>query len=323
MKSLIHLALQPKRLPENSVERLRAIDGSREIFASEDRAEIEARLDDIEIAAGDFPPDLAVRASNLKWMQLWSAGADWLQTLPEARSKDFLLTTTSGMHVGQMAEHLFALILAWGRKLPDAFDAQRRGEWHRPHRPALLSLAGKTMLIVGFGAIGEGVARAAAAFGMRVVGVVRTPRSGPERTDGVRLALMAELPALMGEADIVVNILPYTQETRGLFGKELFGRMKKTALFANIGRGPTVNEAELIAALESKTIAGALLDVMETEPLPSDSPLWKRNDVILTAHYAGFHPEYDRIAFDIFLDNFERFAKGKALLNLVDKNRGY
>jgi len=301
---------------------MRAIDGARGILAPENRAEIEARLPEIEIAAGDFPPDLVARCPRLRWMQTWSAGTDWLQAFPETAKMPFALTSTSGMHVSQMNEHLFGMILSWARKLPAASAAQSRREWYRPHRPEIFSLEGKKMLIVGFGAIGEGTARVARAFGMKVVGVTRTARTEP-RADGVELGILADLPSLVADADIVVDILPYTADTRHLFAAELFSAMKEGALFANIGRGGTVDEAALEAALASGHLCGAVLDVMEQEPLPSASPLWDRADTLLTAHYAGFHPEYDRIAFDIFIDNLGRFVKGEPLRNLVDKSLGY
>jgi phosphoglycerate dehydrogenase-like enzyme len=187
----------------------------------------------------------------------------------------------------------------------------------------MVELAGKTMLILGFGAIGEETARLARAFGMSVIGVRRSARSEEQRTDGVRIAAFGDLPGLLKEADIVVNILPFTHETRGLVDRTFLSRMKKTALYANIGRGGTTVEADLAEALRDGRIAGAVLDVTEEEPLAGDSPLWAMENVIVTAHYAGFHPRYDEIAFGIFLDNLSRYVSGKPLKNLVNKSLGY
>ncbi|MFA6507505.1 MAG: D-2-hydroxyacid dehydrogenase [Treponemataceae bacterium] len=322
-KGIILLALKPHRLPADAQARIKAIDGTRTLFASDDRKEIEARLSDTEIAGGDFPPDLIPRLNALRWYQSWSAGTDWLQKFPETKVQPFILTSTSGMHATQMNEHLFGLILSWCKKFPAAFAAQSRKEWYRPQTSQLCELTGKTMLILGLGAIGEQTATIARAFGMSVIGVRRSPRKDEKRTDNVRIALFDELPALLPLADVVVNILPYTSKTRDLINRDYFTRMKKTALFANIGRGGTVNEMDLTAALEENLIAGAVLDVTAVEPLPTDSPLWKRENVIITAHYAGNHSQYDQIAFDIFLENLARFTRGEMLVNVVDKNLGY
>ncbi len=324
MNGLIVLALGPRRIPPDGLKRIAEIDGTREVFASGDRKEIEARLADVEIAAGDFPPELLAAAPKLRWYQAWSAGADFLQKFPETKDAPFLLTSTSGMHLEQMNEHLFGLLLAWCRKFPLAFAAQSRKEWYRPRGHfEMVALSGKTMLILGFGAIGEHTARIARAFGMEVIGVRRTERPGEARSDGVRIGTLDQLPSLLPQADIVVNILPMTQDTREMADVAFFSRMKPTALFANIGRGGTVNEADLVAALAGGAIAGAVLDVTAVEPLPPESPLWTRENVIITGHYAGFHPRYDEIAFGIFLDNLSRFAAGNPLLNLVDKRLGY
>jgi phosphoglycerate dehydrogenase-like enzyme len=323
-KRLILLALKSSRVPADARERIASIDGSREFFPCDDKKEIEARISEIEIAAGDFPPDLIAKAPNLRWLQLWSAGADWLQKHPESKKPDYILTTTSGIHARQMNEHLFGMILAWCRNFPRAFAAQTRREWYRPGSYGeTAELSGKTMLVIGFGSIGEQTARIAAAFGLSVIGVRRNARPEEKRVDGVRTAALSDLPDLLPAADIVVNILPLTQDTRGMFDGNLFSRMKSSALYANIGRGGTTNEADLNEAVEKGTIAGAILDVTEEEPLSPSSPLWEKENVIITGHYAGFHPRYDAMAFDIFLDNLSRFVSGRPLANVVDKGLGY
>jgi phosphoglycerate dehydrogenase-like enzyme len=128
---------------------------------------------------------------------------------------------------------------------------------------------------------------------------------------------------VLPEADVVVDVLPYTQETRYLMAEKTFAAMKKTALFANIGRGPTVDEAALAEAVRGGTIAGAVLDVTETEPLPPESPLWDIPGIIITPHYSGSHPQYDEMVFELFLDNLRRYRRGEGLRNIVDKELGY
>jgi phosphoglycerate dehydrogenase-like enzyme len=262
---------------------------------------------------------------NLKWLQLWSAGADFLLRFPEARQLPFQLTTASGIHRQQLSEHLFALLLAWNRCLPAALEAQKRREWLFIKDNRLAVLAGKTMLILGYGDIGKNIARVALSFGMNVTGLRRS--AGGQKSEpgleAVRIESAARLKGLLGEADYVVNILPSTAETRHIIGGAEFALMKNSALYINLGRGATTDEAALFEALRAKKIAGALIDVFETEPLPPASPLWELDNIIITGHYAGCHPGYTRMAMDIALENLERYNHGEPLKNLVDKELGY
>ncbi len=291
------------------------------LLVSDDRAEIEAVLDRIEVAARRLPHDLLLQAENLHWYQQWGAGADWLARYPQAVAMDFVLTNASGVHPIQITEHIFALLLAFARGLPRAVQSQAQREWDRAEGGNIFELYGKTMLLVGVGAIGERTAEVAAAMGMRVLGIRRHASEpaphveamyGPDR-------LLDLLPG----ADFVVLTVPLTAETRGMFGRREFQAMKPTTYIVNIGRGGTIDETALVEAINSGQIAGAGLDVFETEPLPADSPLWTTPNVIVTAHYAGRTPRYEERARAIFLDNLERYAAGQPLRNVVDKKLGY
>ncbi|MDR1931433.1 MAG: D-2-hydroxyacid dehydrogenase [Spirochaetales bacterium] len=319
----IVLFLSGRRVPRDAEKRIAECSGGGNILITNSRAEAEELLDTIEVAAGDFPQDLIPRAAALKWFQQWYAGADWLQRYPLARAQPFVLTNASGVHGPQMAEHLFGLLIAWYRHFPEIFAAQKQHEWKRDvlHKAELLY--GNTLLILGFGSVGEEVAKIAAAFGMRVTGVRRSPPSGPPPPGVEKIVDFKRLHEVLPEADVVVDILPYTQETRHLMGEKTFAAMKKTAVFANIGRGVTVDEEALVRAVRGGIIAGAVLDVTETEPLPPESPLWDVPGIIITPHYSGSHPRYDEIVFDLFLDNLGRYVKGEPLLNSVDKELGY
>jgi phosphoglycerate dehydrogenase-like enzyme len=156
---------------------------------------------------------------------------------------------------------------------------------------------------------------------MKVIGL----RNRPEKSEAgeVRVESAARLRNLLPQADHVVNILPATADTAGLFGAAEFALMKKTALYINVGRGTTTDETALIEALKTGRIAGALLDVTAKEPLPPDSPLWDLPNVLLTGHYGGMHPDYSRLALDVALDNLRRYIRGDPLKNLVDKRAGY
>jgi phosphoglycerate dehydrogenase-like enzyme len=305
------------------VEKIRAGGDGREVVITPEKKDVEPLVDKIEIGFGDVPFSLVSRMPRLQWVQLWSAGADWLQRYPELKGLPFKLTTTSGMHRQQITEHVFGMLLAWNRRLPQAFACQSRREWRKIPLEELSVLEGKTMLILGYGAIGAGIAQAALVFGMPVIGIRRSGPPVPREEGGVTVVSVSKLPDQLPLADVVVNILPLTEETRHSFGAAEFAAMKKTALYVNVGRGPTTDQDALLEALKSRAIAGALLDVTEPEPLPKDSPLWDPDNLILTGHYAGFHPNYDALALKIALDNLGRYVRGEPLVNLVDKSAGY
>ncbi|GHV41221.1 3-phosphoglycerate dehydrogenase [Spirochaetia bacterium] len=321
-KEIILVSLSPERLPPNAVERLQAAGEGRKVLVTLDNAEVEQALDRIEIAIGDIPVELLSRMPRLRWVQLWSAGADRFQGFPELKEKPFVITTTSGIHGQQIAEHTFAMLLSWNRNFPAAFAARKNHEWLQISGSQTSTLQGKAMLILGYGAIGEAIARIALAFGMKVTGLRRTLSKGGA-IPGVTLKSSDKLRELLPSADHVVNILPSTPDTYHLFGAVEFNLMKRTALYINVGRGATTDEAALIDALKSKRIAGALLDVTEMEPLPAGSPLWALDNVILSAHYAGMHPDYGALALEVALENLDRYIHSRALRNVVDKNAGY
>jgi phosphoglycerate dehydrogenase-like enzyme len=205
--------------------------------------------------------------------------------------------------------------------LPAAVRAQDRHAWQAPKRDQLFELAGKTMLLVGVGAIGERTAMIAAALGMRVLGIRRNPAGD---LPGVEAIYGSDrLHDLLPEADCVVLTVPLSHATQGMIGERELRAMKPTSYLINIGRGGTIQQPALIQALREGWIAGAGLDVFDQEPLPATSPLWELDNVIMTAHYAGLTPEYDQRALAIFLDNLKRYQAGEPLQNVVDKAAGY
>jgi phosphoglycerate dehydrogenase-like enzyme len=334
-KKIILLSLAPIRLMPEFREQLEAAGDGREVLISTESTEIEPFLDRIEIGMGDIPFALIPRMPDFKWWQLWAAGADVLQRLPELKELPFRMCTTSGIHGQQMSEHLFAMLLGWNRRMREACDAQRKHQWLFVEDRQLSVLEGKTMLILGYGKIGWTIARVSLKFGMKVIGLRRNPpprqeieaplRYFAEARDahGVRLEPSSKLPEFLPQTDYVVNILPSTPDTRQCFGAAEFGLMRSNALYINLGRGATTCEAALIDALQKKRIAGALLDVTESEPLAKESPLWDMDNVIITCHYAGCRPGYSRMAMEVALENLEHYKRGEPLINLVDKNKGY
>ena len=289
----------------------------REIVHTTDRSEIDKLIDRIEICLGFGPWDLLAKMPRLGWFQCWGAGVDGLVANPELKDKPIKITNTSGIHVEQLTEHIFAMILAFTRKFQILYAAQKKHEWLDLEAPVI---AGKTMLILGYGTIGEQCAKVALGFNMKVIGLRRHPS---ENSSEIQIETADKLHTLLSEADYVVNILPFTQDTRNLISKKEFSLMKKSAVYVNVGRGPTTDEAALVDALQSGQIAGALLDVTVQEPLPKDSPLWDMDNVIITPHCAGWRPDYTSMAMDITLENLGRYNRGEALINQIDKKAGY
>jgi phosphoglycerate dehydrogenase-like enzyme len=291
------------------------------VLVTQDRALIQASLDQVEIAAGGPLGELLERMPHLRWYQQWAAGADWLARYPGAVVADFVLTTASGVHAVPISEHVVALMLAWVRRLNEAVLRQAQREWQAPTGESLGELYESTLLVVGAGAIGERVARLGDALGMRVLAIRHNPDRpvagaavvyGPER-------LLEALP----QADFVVLAAPLTAATRGMIGPAELGVMKRSAFLVNIGRGGLIQQDALVRALAEGQIGGAGLDVFDPEPLPADSPLWAMPNVIITAHYSGATPCYHKRAMVIFLDNLRRYRDRQPLRNQVDKPVGY
>ncbi len=321
MKTLL-FNFEPGVIPEAELDRVRAAAPDMRLRVTRDRDEIAGFLDEIEIAANGLPRDLLSQARNLHWVQQWSAGVDWLLRHPEIAELDFVLTNVSGIHAIPVSEHILAFLLAFGRGFHHALRAQVCHEWFSyEQQKDIFELAGQTMVLVGVGAIGRRTAKLATALGMRVLGVRRDPTVGVPGVGAMHGP--DQLLDLLPEADFLVLVVPLTHETQGMIGERELRAMKPTAHVVNVGRGGLIQEDVLIQALREGWIAGAGLDVFETEPLPEDSPLWEMDNVIITAHYGGANPYYTERAMEIFLDNLQRYHSGKPLHNVVDKRIGY
>jgi phosphoglycerate dehydrogenase-like enzyme len=256
--------------------------------------------------------------SRLRWVQNWGAGVDRIPL--DALSKaGVLLTNASGVHPNPISETVLAMMLGLTRMLPFAMSNQLQRKWKTPGQ--LGEMHGKTVGILGVGAIGTEVARLCKAFGMKVLGVKRT-LAASEFVD--RMLTMDGLHELLRESDYVVVTLPLTPDTKHVIGRSQFQLMKPSAYYINIGRGGTTDEAALIEALRSGTIAGAGLDVFEVEPLPESSPLWEMDNVIVTPHNSGSTVYYNDRATNIFLSNLQDYVEGrKPQQNKVDMENQY
>ncbi|MCX6539817.1 MAG: D-2-hydroxyacid dehydrogenase [Acidobacteria bacterium] len=266
-------------------------------------------------------PQAFAVAHRLRWVHSSAAGVGSM-LFPAMLASKVVMTNSRGMSAASVAEHTIALILAALRRIPETIRAQDGRRWIQTELSGLPTLDGQTLGIVGLGAIGCRVARIGAAIGMKVIGTRReTDWPVP---DGVAEALApSDLSRLLEQSDVVVLSAPLTAETRGLIGAPELAQMKRTAWLVNVARGKLVQEAALIEALRSGTIAGAALDVFEHEPLGPASSLWAMPNVLVTPHVAGFCGDYWEAATDLFSDNLRRFLAGQPLVNLVDKGAGY
>lgn len=254
----------------------------------------------------------------VKWVQTWSAGVDKMP-FDRLEHKQVLLTSANGVHTVPISEQIFGYMLSFSRNFHQAIRNQSKQTWDTSG--TFTELKGKTIAIVGVGNIGQETARLAQAFGMQTIGVRRSGKS----TDYIEhMYTMDKLDEALVNADYVINILPLTDETEKLFNQERFAAMKESAIFINVGRGPTVDTDALFYALEHKVIAGAGLDVFDPEPLPEDHPLWNMEQVIITPHIAGSNEHYTERVLEIFLTNLEAYQAGKTLpINLVDYGKKY
>lgn len=327
-------------LDEGQINRLRAIDPEVEVCSEwamspdEFRKLVDARTD--VVYSFRLPEDLIELAPDLQWIQLLSAGSEHLEGNPVQQTRT-RVTTVSGVHATPIAEYVVATILALYRQLPRAYQAQSRREWIDQNEFTRTSreLRGRTVGILGYGAIGREVARLVQPFGVTILAMKRDP--SVRTASGYTVAGTGDpegsLPDeyfdhggvhdLLARSDVVVVALPSTPDTRGLLDAAALGAMKSGSYLINIARGDIVDERALIAALKAKTLAGAALDVFEEEPLPKENELWGLENVIVTPHISGASRPYLRRCFEVLVENFRRFVEGEPLINQVDPKRGY
>ncbi|WP_143537937.1 MULTISPECIES: D-2-hydroxyacid dehydrogenase [unclassified Rhodococcus (in: high G+C Gram-positive bacteria)] len=256
-------------------------------------------------------------AENLRWIHASSAGVDRLLD-PVLRESPWMLTNSGGILDRAIAEYVAAGILASVKKLPRALARQRDRVWE--HR-ASSGIHGRAALVVGPGSIGREIGRVLGALGMRVDASATSERSGDSEFGRIRD--VRQLPTYAGEYDVIVLATPLTDATRGLLDAEVLSAMRSDAGLVNIARGPVVDERALCDALAAGGIGWAVLDVFEVEPLPDTSPLWGMENVILTAHLAGDADDFAERLWALFEDNLQRYVRGSALVNVVDKQAGY
>ena len=262
--------------------------------------------------------DAARRCTRLRWVQTLSAGPD--NVVGAGFGAGVVITGGVGLHDKPVAEHALALILALVRELPAAALAQERHEWSRslggprPLHPGgrITTLLDARVLVWGFGSIGLTLARQLAGLGARVTGVAR---SAGERS-GFPVVAEDGLGDALAATDLLVMVLPNTPQTDGALSRERLAALGDHALVVNVGRGSTVDEEALLAALRAGRLAGAALDVTRTEPLPVDSPLWEAPNLLITPHAAGGRPVGSAALIE---ENVRRLLAGEELLNVVPR----
>lgn len=271
---------------------------------------------DVLFMAQKYERHMVLNAPRMQWLHVAGTGVDRLRPFDDFRS-EVTITHTPSINAAMIADYVICAMgmLAWD--VPQILRNQWARRWERW---PVSRLATQTLGVVGLGNIGQAVARRAHVMGMRVVGSRRTPKpvAGVERVYAAD-----ELHALLGEADYVVLAVPLTSETAGLIGAAELRCMKTSAYLVNVSRGGIVREAALVDALRSSTIAGAALDVFETEPLPEESELWDLDNVILTPHISAWSEDYRIRAREVFAANLQRYLSGRPLRHVIDRSREY
>jgi phosphoglycerate dehydrogenase-like enzyme len=285
---------------------------------------VAAKDADVVIGRTGFVCNPAVLAPNnsVRWAQTIYSGIELCLPHRARFEQDVLLTNMRAVGSPAIAEHTIALMFGLARGLHVSIPNQATGAWRQDESDArAITLRGKTVLIVGLGGIGIEVAKRADALGMRVIGTRASDRPAPSYVR--RVGKPEELASMLPDADVVVMAAPLTPATRGLFNAQMFARMKRSAYFINVARGGAVVTADLIAALEAGTIAGAGLDVTDPEPLPADHPLWKARNVIITPHVAGSTDIGIEAQLRVVRENVRRYVAGERMLSVVDVERAY
>jgi phosphoglycerate dehydrogenase-like enzyme len=268
-------------------------------------------------------PTVDNASPRLLWLHSYTAGVDGCSELTPAQIEGRVFTNSKRLMGPAIAEHAMAMLLSLASDLPAYHQAKTESRWDRSpaNRAGFGELRAKTLLVVGLGGIGTEIAWRANGLGMKVLATRNSSREGPEFVEYVGLA--DELPELASRADVIVNALPLTDSTTGIFDRPFFEKAKTGAIFISVGRGASTVTADLITALESGKLYGAGLDVTDPEPLPKDSPLWQMSNVIITPHVSATGADSMNRVAAIAAENLRRYVEGGRLLNIVNMKAGY
>ncbi len=301
---------------------LAALPPDTRVVVSRDRARLQEAAPDADVILNaDFrDPSLLLetfpRSTRVRWVHVLSAGVEKLLST-EIVESSVPMTNGRGLYQRTLGEWIVAAMLYFAYDLRRLIRNQQAGRWEPFEHEALY---GRTLGIIGYGAIGKAAAERARAFGMRILAL---RRNGPADSTVDAVYTRDRITEMLAECDYAAITAPLTAETRGMIGAPQIAAMKSSSVIINVGRGPALNEAALIAALEAKKIRGAALDVFDTEPLPAGHPFYRLENVLMSPHNADQVPESRTRAVEFFVQNFERFRAGEPLENVVDKHAGY
>ena len=304
-------------LSEKQVEQLMSARPDLEIETVKAFSEPDSQVEALLTYGWDVTEETLELYPNLQWIQAMSAGVDRLP-LTKLAEKNILLTNVRGAHAIQMSEHVIWSMLNLLRQGRQVMHQQDQKIWSAKLR--VEEMYEKTVCIVGAGTIGEAIAEKCRAFGMTVLGISRSGESHPSYD---RMGALGELPHFLEISDVVVAILPLTQETENFFDAERFSQMKEGAYFINVARGPVVDEEALLEALKGGKLRGAALDVFVNEPLSESSPFWTMENVFLTPHIGGRSPGYTKRMFDVLIKNTRNFPERQDMINHIQLDKGY
>ena len=279
---------------------------------------------DAQAVVGFCNEEILSGSPELFWVQMYTAGVERCVVLPDMNKGHKLLT--NGQRIGSpaLAEHAIAMMMVLARGLDLYHANQLKGQWQQEvglSRTDHMELEGRTLLVVGLGGIGTQVAKRGHGLGMHVIATRNSRREGPDYVDYVGLS--DELHELASRADVVINTVPLTDQTRGMFNAGFFDAMKSNAYFISVGRGGSTVTDDLVSALQSGAIAGAGLDVTDPEPLPEGHPLWTMPRVIISPHTAGRSDKGRDRLYLMVKENLRRYVAGEPMLSVVDIERGY
>ncbi len=309
------------KLAPDEIETIRRAGRNVELIVPRDDSQTLTAAAEAEVILGE-PPAEAIRAARrLKWVQHWAAGVERLPR--ELMQHPCVLTNMQRVFAPVIAETAFGLLLGLTRGLVQASVPNfRLHKWERGGSVPLDDLYGKTLGVVGLGGIGTEVARRAHhGFGMRVLAVDPKPMPKPEFVAELREP--AWLPEMVPQVDVLLSSAPHTRETVKLFGEAVFRALRRTAYFINVSRGALVDQEALARALKEGWIRGAGLDVTTPEPLPPEDPLWDCPNLAITPHNSSAAPVRQVRIVALVAENVRRYSTGLAMLNVVDKERGY
>jgi phosphoglycerate dehydrogenase-like enzyme len=308
-------------------EALAAVAPKSRVVVAKDMASALTETADADVIVGFNPEICSARiidnAKQLRWIVSLAAGVELCMAVPGVRARNLLLTNMRGVDSAAIAEHAVALMMAVAHGLEVFAVDTSKGVWSGEHGATtpIQTLDGKTVLVVGLGGIGTEVALRAHGLGMKVVATRDNDRNKPDFVSYV--GLPDEMLTLAKTADVIVNAVPLTPQTTGMYDAKFFAALKPTAYFINVARGASAVTPALVSALNEHRLAGAGLDVVDPEPLPPDNPLWHAPHVLITPHISSRSDLPGEARWTLLIENVRRYVNGEKMLSVVDLTKGY